>query len=44
MFLGFLKSPEIPDYTDYEPITRITNAESEKEFFKALFSLLEIGI
>jgi hypothetical protein len=27
---NFWKSPEIPDYTDYEPITRITNAGSEK--------------
>ena len=31
LFLRFLKSPEIHDYTDYEAITQITNALRNKE-------------
>jgi len=31
IFVAFLKSGEMPDYTDYEAITRITNTFKNRE-------------
>ena len=38
----FRRSPEIPDYTDYEVITRITNALKNNE--KSVESFFEICV